>query len=318
MADKVMYLPGKEITAEDVKDADALIVRTRTKCNEALLKGSKVKFIGTATIGFDHIDADYCQKNHIAWSNCPGCNAGSVEQYLHSVLLLLQKEKGIVLKEQTLGIIGVGHVGSRIECLAKDMGMKIVLNDPPRADQGEKGFEDLRSIAEKCDIITFHTPLIHNGKYKTYHLANKEFFDALKKKPIIINTSRGEVIDTTAIMNALDKRQISDAVIDVWEHEPDINLNLLNRIFLGTPHIAGYSADGKANATNMVLKALCKHFNIKAEFNIIPPEDPIKEYSEDEEIKALQKYNPHRDCELLRKDPTTFEYLRGNYPLRRE
>ena len=159
IADEVVYLPGSGFTAGDVRDADALVIRTRTRCNRELLEGSKVKFIATATIGFDHIDVDYCDEAGIVWKNCPGCNAGSVEQYLHSVLLLLKRRKGVRLEESCLGIVGVGHVGSRIQRMAEALGMRVLLNDPPRADRGETEFVDLSVLARECDIITFHTPL---------------------------------------------------------------------------------------------------------------------------------------------------------------
>ena len=318
LADEVIYLPGKAFTPEIVKDADALITRTRTRCDRNLLAESKVKFIGTATIGFDHIDTAYCQEAGITWSNCPGCNAGAVEQYIYSVLLLLQQEKGIALKGACLGIVGVGHVGSRIKQLADRLGMRVLLNDPPRADRGEKGFVDLGTLARECDIITFHTPLQRNGKYRTYHLADESFFHLLEKKPYIMNTSRGEVIETEAILHALSAGNISGAVIDVWENEPNINLELLNKVFIGTPHIAGYSADGKANATRMVLESFCRFFGKEMKFSIVPPEQPHVLYDSNENVRQLQMYNPHLDCEVLRTHPETFEQLRSEYHLRRE
>lgn len=318
LADEVVYLPGKAFTPEIVKDADALITRTRTRCDRNLLAGSKVKFIGTATIGFDHIDTAYCQEAGITWSNCPGCNAGAVEQYIHSVLLLLQQKKGIALKGACLGIVGVGHVGSRIKQLADRLGMRVLLNDPPRADRGEKGFVDLCTLARECDIITFHTPLQRNGKYRTYHLADESFFHLLEKKPYIMNTSRGEVIETEAILHALSAGSISGAVIDVWENEPNINLELLNKVFIGTPHIAGYSADGKANATRMVLESFCRFFGKEMDFSIVPPEQPHLPYDSDENVRQLQMYNPHVDCEALRAHPEAFEQLRSEYHLRKE
>ena len=318
LADEVVYLPGKEVTPEIVKDADAIITRTRTRCNRELLEGSKVKFIGTATIGFDHIDTAYCQEAGIAWSNCPGCNAGGVEQYVHAVLLLLQRERGINLKQATLGIVGVGHVGSRVQRMAERMGMRVLVNDPPRAAQGEQGFVDLHTLTQECDIITFHTPLIKEGEYKTYHLANDEFFHSLKKKAVVINTSRGEVVETQAVLKALEEGIIADAIIDVWENEPNINLSLLDKVFIGTPHIAGYSANGKINATRMVLEALCKHFNLQADFHLELPADPNAPYSDDEDTRILQQYNPFRDYNELKANPEKFEQLRGDYPLRRE
>ncbi len=318
IADEVVYLPGSDFTARDVRDADALVIRTRTRCDRALLEGSKVKFIATATIGFDHIDVDYCREAGIVWQNCPGCNAGSVEQYLHSVLLLLKHRKGIKLEDTCLGIVGVGHVGSRIERMARSLGLRVLLNDPPRADRGEAGFVDLSVLARECDVITFHTPLNRSGKYKTFHLADMDFFAGLRRKPFIVNTSRGEVIETSALLDALKTGKINDAVIDTWENEPDIHPELLQKVFLGTPHIAGYSADGKSNATRMALEALCRFFHIQADFEIVPPALPPMAYSSDQEKAFLQVYDPTRDSDALKRHPEEFEHLRGDYPLRRE
>lgn len=318
IADEVVYLPGSDFTARDVRDADALVIRTRTRCDRALLEGSKVKFIATATIGFDHIDVDYCREAGIVWQNCPGCNAGSVEQYLHSVLLLLKHRKGIKLEDTCLGIVGVGHVGSRIERMARSLGLRVLLNDPPRADRGEAGFVDLSVLARECDVITFHTPLNRSGKYKTFHLVDMDFFAGLRRKPFIVNTSRGEVVETSALLDALKTGKINDAVIDTWENEPDIHPELLQNVFLGTPHIAGYSADGKSNATRMALEALCRFFHIQADFEIVPPALPPMAYSSDPEEAFLQIYDPTRDSDALKRHPEEFEHLRGDYPLRRE
>lgn len=318
IADEVVYLPGDSFTKEEVKEADALVVRTRTHCNRDLLEGSRVKFIVTATIGFDHIDTEYCREAGIAWTNCPGCNAGSVEQYIHSVLLLLKREKGLKLEEATLGIVGVGHVGSRVKRMAENLGMKVLQNDPPRADKGEKGFVDLAKIAEACDVITFHTPLYMEGKYRTYHLAGEDFLFSLQRKPYLINSSRGEVVDTASLLAALSAGKVRDAVIDTWEYEPEISRELLEVAFLATPHIAGYSADGKANATRMSLEALARFFQVEAEFNVMPPEAPNLHPSDDPEEVYLQAYNPTRDSEWLKASPRKFEWFRGNYPLRRE
>ena len=305
IADEVVYLPGHAFTKEEVKDADALIVRTRTRCNQELLEGSQVKFIATATIGYDHIDTEYCLEAGIAWTNCPGCNAGSVEQYVHSVLLLLKSEKGLDLKNSTIGVVGVGHVGSHVAKMAESLGMKVLLNDPPRADKGEQGFVDLETIARECDVITFHTPLNREGTYRTFHLADEDFFFSLKRNPFVINSSRGEVVDTASLLAALAAGKVKDAIIDTWEHEPHISKELLSVSYLGTPHIAGYSADGKANATRMSLKALCLFFGINVDFCILPSEGP-------------NDYNPTRDSEWLKNSPDKFEWFRGNYPIRRE
>ena len=318
IADEVVYLPGNAFTKEEVKDADALIVRTRTLCNAELLEGSSVKFIATATVGFDHIDVDYCREAGIVWTNCPGCNAGSVEQYVHASLLLLKHYKGLDLKKAVLGIVGVGHVGKRVQRMAEALGMRVLLNDPPREDSGEPGFVSLQTIAEECDVITFHTPLNREGKYRTFHLADAAFFIGLKRTPSIINSSRGEVVDASALLDALEEGKVKDAVIDTWEGEPDISLELLRKVFIGTPHIAGYSADGKANATRMSLEALCRYFGKTAEFSIAPPALPLKTYSDDAEKAYLEVYNPMDDSVRLKESPEKFEWFRGNYPLRRE
>ncbi len=320
IADQVIFAPGKDFTPALVKNADALIIRTRTHCNRELLEGSKVRFIATATIGFDHIDTQYCQEAGIAWTNAPGCNSASVAQYLQSSLLLLELLKGKKLSEMIIGIIGAGNVGSKVAQVAHELGMQVLLNDLPRQDKEESStFCPLKTLAEKCDILTFHVPLYKEGKYKTFHLADNRFFHSLKRCPIIINTSRGEVIDTQALLNALETGTISDAVIDVWENEPEINTTLLNKVFIGTPHIAGYSADGKANATRMSLDALCRFFHIKTDYQITPPQPEKPVITAKTATEAyLQIYDPQKDSEALKEHPELFEKLRGCYPLRRE
>jgi erythronate-4-phosphate dehydrogenase len=317
---EVIYIPGIKFTPEIVRDADALIIRTRTHCNRELLEGSKVKFIATATIGFDHIDTDYCKEAGITWTNAPGCNSASVAQYIHSTLLLLEKEKGFTLKGKCIGVVGIGNVGSKVCNVAQSLGMRVLMNDLPRADKEGAGmFTDMETITRECDVITFHTPLNKEGKYKTYHLADAEFFSSLKKSPVIINTSRGEVTETSALLSALEKKQISEAVIDVWENEPDISLELLNKVFLGTPHIAGYSADGKANATRMSLESFCRFFHINPDFDIQPIQPDSSVIKASTETDAyLQMYDPRRDSNALKANPELFEQLRGDYPFRRE
>ena len=323
----VIYKPGIAISPDDIHDADALIIRTRTRCDETLLKGSKVSFIATATIGYDHLDIEYLKRAHITWTNGPGCNANSVGQYIHSCLLLLEKEKGYNLSNTTVGLVGVGHVGHAVIEAIRPLGVQILLNDPPQKEALRKAgkphefFLKMEELQEKCDIISFHTPLITKGPYPTFHLANKTFFNALKKQPIIINTSRGAVVDNTDVLQALKDGIIRDAIIDTWENEPNINQELLNLIYIGTPHIAGYSADGKANATRMALTALCNHFHLPVTFQIRVPQLPEEELPEPnltETERALVLYNPHTDSLKLKSHPTMFEELRGNYPLRRE
>lgn len=324
IADEVVCLPGNSFTPAIVRDADALIIRTRTHCGRDLLNGSKVKFIATATIGFDHIDVDYCKEAGIVWKNAPGCNASSVVQYVQSVLLIFKQLKGKKLNHLTLGVVGVGNVGTKVVKMAQEWGLRVLQNDPlrewsERNSKVENHFVPLKLLMEECDIISFHVPLNKDGIYKTFHLGDEHFFSSLKKSPFIINTSRGEVIETKALLSAIDNRQISDAVIDVWENEPEIDRDLLNKVLIGTPHIAGYSADGKANATRMSLCSFCRFFGLSHSYNILPPapfSDIIKASSKEEAL--LKIYDPRRDSDWLKQQPDKFEYLRGNYPLRRE
>lgn len=312
LADDVVYLRGADISAEDVRDADALIVRTRTRCDRQLLEGSKVQFVATATIGFDHIDTNYMTEAGITWTNCPGCNAGSVAQYLECSLLLLQQQKGLVLHDATIGIVGCGHVGSKVKAVAERLGMRVLVCDPLL---GDPSFVSLDVVECEADIITFHVPLTREGQYATYHMADDDFFHRILRVPYIINTSRGEVVDNVALLQALEEGRVRDAILDVWEGEPNVNLNLLDRVFIGTPHIAGYSADGKVNADNMVIDALCQHFGLLHPERILPPPLPA-----DLAVgqSALDYYNPLIDSEKLKNNPSTFEFLRNNYPIRRE
>jgi erythronate-4-phosphate dehydrogenase len=320
IASQVVFAAGKDLTSELVRDADALIIRTRTHCNRKLLEGSSVQFIATATIGYDHIDIEYCRQAGITWSNAPGCNSSSVAQYVQSSLFLLQRIRGTTLKEATIGIIGAGNVGSKMVDIARKAGMRVLINDLPRQNiEGRNGFTNLTGIAKECDIITFHIPLYQEGKYKTYHLVDSAFFQSLRRKPIIINTSRGEVIDSEALLYALNSDIISGAVIDVWEGEPNINKKLLEKAVIATPHIAGYSADGKANATRLALETVCKYFNINVPFEIIPPTPANTTiHAQTYEEALLQIYNPQTDTDMLKANPDEFEKLRENYPLRRE
>lgn len=325
LADSVVALPGQSITRADVMDADILIVRTRTRCDRALLEGTSVRLVVTATIGFDHLDNAYLDEAGIEWHNCPGCNATSVAQYVHSSLLLLQQERNIQLAESVFGIVGVGHVGSAVLETAYTLGLKrILLCDPPReacGDTAPRGLEwaSYETVLKESDIISFHTPLTHSGPWPTYHLLDGKRLKSLKQRPVVINTSRGEVVDNQALTEALTDGIIRNAVIDTWENEPDINRSLLEKVYIGTPHIAGYSADGKANATRMSLEAVCHFLNRPMTFEIQPPALPESfRPSADPDTLALQLYDPRKDSERLRSAPEMFEYQRGHYPLRRE
>jgi erythronate-4-phosphate dehydrogenase len=327
---KVTYLPGNQINRNSAMKSDALLVRTRTRCNSELLAGTPVKFIGTATIGFDHIDTDYCEKNNILWTNAPGCNSSSVQQYIAAALLRISAESGFSLKNKALGIIGVGNVGSKVQNLANALGMKAILNDPPRErKEGKNNFSSIEHLLNESDIISLHVPLNMEGQDKTFHLFSNETFNMVKKGSWLINSSRGEVVDTEALKNALSGEKIAGAVIDVWEREPEIDIPLMHMTFLATPHIAGYSADGKANGTAMIVRNLCESFDIPLT-DWYPSEVPVLQEpvisidcggKSNEEIlrkAVIHTYNIVEDDVRLRFDPSLFEKERENYPVRRE
>ena len=312
LADETVFLSGAAITADDVRDADVLVVRTRTRCNQQLLEGSKVQLVVTATIGYDHIDTQWLQEAGIRWTNCPGCNSGSVAQYVECALLLLEQQKGLSLRQSTIGIVGCGHVGSKVKAVAERLGMQVLVCDPLLDNPS---FVSLDEIERRCEVITFHVPLTREGQYATWHMADEDFFHRLPRVPYIINTSRGEVVDNQALLQALQDGRVRDAIIDVWEHEPHPDAALLNKVFIGTPHIAGYSADGKTNADNMVIDAICQHFGLPHPGIIAPPALPSDfKYTG----SPLDLYNPMIDSQKLKADASQFEQLRNNYPLRRE
>lgn len=328
---EVEYLPGGKINQADLKNTDALITRTRTKCNAVLLNGTPVKFIATATIGFDHIDTEYCEKHGIFWTNAPGCNSSSVAQYICSALLYLSIKSSFALNGKTLGIIGVGNVGKKIAKVGKALGMNVLLNDPPREKkEGHSAFVSLDRILSEADFITLHVPLNMDGEDRTFHLADKNFFDKMSKNQFFINASRGEVNDSAALKTALKQKKIAGAVLDVWENEPDIDRELLDMVLIGTPHIAGYSTDGKANGTSISVNALAEYFKLDIH-DWYPASVPLPEKTEIN-MNLLQKrsfeenlfkavsftYDQLADDRKLRASPGTFEKQRADYPLRRE
>ncbi|MDR0698733.1 MAG: 4-phosphoerythronate dehydrogenase [Tannerella sp.] len=349
----IVYLPGAKITAANVNGADAIFTRTRTKCDEALLKGSSVKLVATATIGFDHIDTGYCDAAGIRWVNAPGCNSWSVQQYITAAIVTLAKEKSLKLSELTLGVIGVGNVGSKVAEAARMFGMRVLRNDPPRAEQerdaistfpgessmpkrmtpaneGGTTFIALDKLLAESDIVTCHTPLTKEGIYKTFHLASDDFFGKMKSGAVFVNTSRGQVTDTDALKRAIQTR-ISEYILDVWEGEPDIDRPLLNGAFIGTPHIAGYSSDGKANGTAVCIHEFCKFFNLDILPDWYPGNIPAPPASIEISINGRNKSNEQifyeaithtypimDDSNRLKNSPETFEEQRGGYWIRRE
>ena len=312
---EVIYLPAKSIDATAVKDADALFVRTRTRCDSTLLAGSRVKFVATATIGTDHIDLDYCRNAGIEVCNAPGCNAPAVAQYVFSVIGHYMN--GSPVKGMTLGVVGVGHVGSSIARWGERLGMKVLRCDPPRQRREGGEFASLNDIAAKADFVTFHTPLTTGGENPTFHLADKDFFKAVRSCRLLINSARGGVVDETALKAALDEGSVMAAAIDCWEHEPAIDASLLDRLFAGTPHIAGYSKEGKMRATTMALEGFERHFGVTVAGKPTV-EAPLLGADINSIGEAMSSYNPLDDTARLASDLTAFESLRNNYDLRDE
>lgn len=319
-------LPGKDIDAHSVKDADALVVRTRTKCNAGLLKGSKVKLVATATIGTDHIDIDWCNKNGINVMAAPGCNAPGVAQYVLASLL----ETGFDPKSQTLGVIGYGNVGHVVVDWAKQMGFKTLVSDEPRKRSGfnDMGYCSLEYLLRRSDAVTLHVPLTYSGDFPTRYLIGEKELNLMKRGAILVNSSRGGVVDEKALKEKLKRCEIK-AIIDVWENEPTIDPELVRLAEISTPHIAGYSQEGKKRATKMVLQALNKVLGIpvntdnliedpeKSENSLIDNPDKHDGNKITPEI-ILTSYSPSLDSRKLKSEISSFELLRNNYPYRSE
>ncbi len=327
---QVCYFPGRDIRKEHVLDADALIVRTRTKCNKQLLDGTSVKYIATATIGYDHLDVGYLKENGIRWSNAPGCNSGSVKQYIASALAYISSLSGKRFNEISLGIIGVGYVGKKVEHMANILGMNVFLNDPPRERmEGSGSFTDMDRLLKESDIVTMHVPLNKTGQDKSLYLANEILFRKMKKGSWFINTSRGEIVHSRALIEVLRNGHLAGTVLDVWENEPYIDMELLKLAGISTPHIAGYSLDGKANGTAQSVSAISRHFGLGIDDwypeTIPPPSNGIMQIEGnhpglDQLIRKvfLHCYDIKADSSRLKLCPDNFEKFRDNYPPRRE
>ena len=301
----VRYLSPEEITPEAMATADCLITRTRTRCDAALLAGSRCSMIASATIGLDHVDLNYCRSHGITVANAPGCNAPAVAQYVFASVIAAY---GTNLRGRTLGIVGVGHVGSIVERWAEGLGMTVMRCDPPRAEaEGPDGFYSLGEVAAKADIITFHVPYTKTGAHPTHHLFDDSVAGLLECRPMVINTSRGPVTETGALLRGLESGAIGKAVIDCWEGEPAIDRTL---------HTAAYALQGKKRATAMAIRAVADHFGLAVpeERLSMPPGAP-------DTVTAAQveaSYNPRIDTERLRSNPERFEDQRNHYDLRAE
>ncbi|MFH1616852.1 MAG: 4-phosphoerythronate dehydrogenase [Planctomycetota bacterium] len=333
----VITVSGRGIKPELLNDADMLFVRSITSVNQQLLEKSSVRFVATATIGVEHVDTDYLASRNIGFAFAPGSNSNSVAEYIVAALLTLAGKFRFQLADKSIGIVGVGNVGSKVEKKCRALGMNVLLNDPPLQRQtNNPKYLPLQRLFD-CDFITMHTPLTHEGIDRTFHLANKDFFDSLRQGAFFINTSRGAVVDTIALKDAISSQKLGGAVLDVWENEPSIDCELLRKVSLSTPHIAGYSYDGKVNGMIMTYEAACRYFDLQPEHtaeNFLPqpqiPEITIDSTGNDEQTilyeTVQQIYNINRDDfntrEILMVPPETrsrfFDDLRKNYPVRRE
>ena len=320
---EVRYMQGGDIGKADLLDADALLVRSRTRCNADLLEGTTVKMLATATIGTDHIDLDWCKEHGIFVQNTPGANSGGVMNYVFSALYGAAARKSIPLAGSTMGIVGVGHAGSRVEQMARHLGFKVLLYDLPRAEsEGQAEFSKLDFLLENSDIVTLHLPLTEESR----GMADAAFFDKMKMGAFFINTARGELVSEDALMAAIPK--LGPVIIDAWNHEPNINQTLMSMVDIATPHIAGYSYQGKQRSTSAVVRSIARFFSFKPLFDFFPQTD-VKEL---EAVKldltgmtqgqraALFQYNYpiFTDDFMFRMAPENFETLRADYRYRRE
>lgn len=313
---EVDYVDGKAIDCSMVADADALIIRTRTKCDEKLLKDTKVKFIATATIGTDHIDMDWCERHGITVKSAPGCNAPGVAQYVFSSLFA----SGFDADKDVLGIIGYGNVGSTEGKWAKEMGIKTLVCDPPRKEAGfdDVAYCDMETVLQASDAVTLHVPMTKDGSYPTFKLIGEKELQMLKPGAILVNSSRGGIMDEGKLLKchvSSAKRQEPKAIIDVWENEPDINRELLRLAKIATPHIAGYSLEGKKRATKMTLENFDEFFDVKTDKSGL---ETVPRYSKISKELIINSYDPRIDSEKLKNSPELFESLRNNYEYRHE
>lgn len=312
---RVEYLEPGDITCKAVKDADALIVRTRTRCDATLLDSSSVRFIGSATIGTDHIDLDYCASHGITVRNAPGCNAPAVAQWVFCAIAAWMRHHNIITpKGFTLGIVGVGHIGSIVARWARQLGFTVLLNDPPRENRDgslDDIFCPLEQLQQCCDIITFHTPLTHDGQWPTWHLCDQRFLDGLTRCRLILDAARGPIADNAALL-----RWHGDVALDCWENEPNISLELLEKCVVATPHIAGYSLQGKQRGTAMMLAALNEHYGWDIPIPVIAA--PATGAADVTLNGIAASYDILRDTATLKASPWNFESLRNSYPHRPE
>lgn len=333
---EIRRVAGRSIDRAVVEQADVLLVRSVTNVNRALLEGSKVRFVGTCTIGTDHLDLDYFQQAGITWSSAPGCNARGVVDYVLGSLLTLAEIEGVDLTQRTYGVVGAGEVGGRLVNVLQGLGWNVLVCDPPRQAAEGSGYVSLEQIIEQCDVISLHTPLTRQGDGATWHLFDRDRLNQLKPGTWLINASRGPVVDNAALREVLLQRDDLQAVLDVWEAEPEVDVALAELCVLGTPHIAGYSLDGKQRGTAQIYQAYCDFLGQPAQVqlsDLLPPPwlSRLTLSADSDPAWALAMmcrgvYDPRRDDADFRRSlvgsvseqRAAFDVLRKNYPSRRE
>ncbi|GBD90835.1 erythronate-4-phosphate dehydrogenase [bacterium BMS3Abin04] len=329
----VILKSGREITKSLVKDADALITRSITQINSNLLSGSRVQFIGTATIGIDHVNTDYLKKEGIGFANAAGCNSQAVAEYVFTALTYISQTKQIPLLDKTIGVIGAGNIGSKVVKMSKALGLKVLINDPPLQRKTKENIYCSLKEALTADIITLHVPITYSGIDKTFHLIDEKQLTQIKKDTIFLNSSRGPVVNNKTMIKILKSKNLT-TIFDVWENEPEISTTLLSKVDIGTPHIAGYSFEGKVNGTKMIYDAFCKFFNLELSWNPNLPEISNKgieinivDSIENALYQIFKKVYPiNEDSNQLKKmvglpkemQSKYFDKLRKEYRLRRE
>ncbi len=334
---EVVLFDGRQLENQQLTDAEVLMVRSVTKVNGSLLAGSKIKFVGSATIGTDHIDLDYLASRNIPFANAPGCNATSASEYVLCGLLNHARQNNLALSELKIGVVGYGNVGSRVVQKLTALGIKTFIYDPPRAlIHDDVEYVDWQKI-KSCNVITAHVPLTTEGDYPTKRMFDSDFFSALTTDSLFINTSRGGAVDETALLKQLETKKIN-LILDVWQNEPEINTTLVSKANISTPHIAGYSFDGKCRGTEMIYRAACKQLNTKPGWDtaavlVDNEKNNILQYSADaiDDVQGLWSllngaYSIEADSQKLIETMSLdtelrsvqFDLLRKNYPKRRE
>ena len=333
---EIRRYPGRSLDAASVREADILLVRSVTKVDRHLLEGSRVQFVGTCTIGTDHLDLDYFDQVGIRWSSAPGCNARGVVDYVLGSLLTLADLEGASLPERVYGVVGAGQVGGRLVSVLRALGWKVMVCDPLRQAAEGGDYVELDTLLQACDVISLHTPLERGGQYPTWHLFGPAELAKLRPGAWLINASRGAVVDNGALRALLQQRDDLHAVLDVWEGEPQVDLQLADLCTVATPHIAGYSLDGRQRGTAQIYRALCQHLGVNEVIQLadLLPRPPVAQIELDAEVDlqwALAMlcravYDPRRDdadfrrslSEDVQHQRAAFDALRKHYPPRRE